>query len=71
MNEVKLEYYAKGVYKVVDIPEKSKGLGDTIEKITKATGIKWAVDKISEAVGKDCGCEQRKQTLNKLVPYKK
>lgn len=43
---------------------KSKGLGDTIEKITTATGIKKVVDKISEATGKDCGCEERKAKLN-------
>lgn len=43
---------------------KSKGLGDTIEKITAATGIKKVVDKISEATGKDCGCEERKAKLN-------
>ena len=48
---------------------KSKGLGDTIEKITKATGIKKVVDKVSKATGKDCGCNKRKETLNKLFPY--
>ena len=49
--------------------EKSKGLGDTIEKITKATGIKKVVDTVSKVVNKDCGCGQRKDTLNKLFPY--
>jgi hypothetical protein len=49
--------------------EKSKGLGDTIEKITKATGIKKVVEKISKATGKDCGCDQRKDNLNRLFPY--
>ena len=48
---------------------KSKGLGDTIEKITKATGIKKVVDTVSKATGKDCGCEDRKHTLNNLFPY--
>ncbi len=48
---------------------KSKGLGDTIEKITKATGIKKVVDTVSKATGKDCGCNKRKDTLNKLFPY--
>ena len=48
---------------------KSKGLGDTIEKITKATGIKKVVEKVSEVTGKDCGCNDRKNTLNKLFPY--
>ena len=49
--------------------KKSKGLGDTIEKITKATGIKKVVDTVSKAVGKDCGCNKRKETLNRLFPY--
>tara|TARA_B100001094_G_C17885642_1_gene649068 strand:- start:162 stop:314 length:153 start_codon:yes stop_codon:yes gene_type:complete len=48
---------------------KSKGLGDSIEKITKATGIKKVVDKI--AGKKDCGCNKRKEKLNKMFPYKK
>jgi len=49
---------------------KSKGLGDTIEKITEATGIKTVVEAISEATGIDCGCGERKELLNKLFPYK-
>ena len=52
-------------------PKKSKGLGDTIENITKATGIKAVVEAVSEATGIDCGCEGRKELLNKLFPYKK
>ena len=49
--------------------EKSKGLGDSIEKITKATGIKKIVEKVT---GKeDCGCGKRKEALNKKFPYKK
>ena len=51
--------------------KKSKGLGDSIEKITKATGIKKVVDTVSKAVNKDCGCAKRKDTLNKLFPYNK
>ena len=49
--------------------EKSKGLGDSIEKITKATGIKKVVDKISEVTKKPCNCGERKNTLNRLFPY--
>ena len=48
---------------------KSKGLGDTIEKITKATGIKTVVDTVSKTTGKDCGCNKRQQTLNRMFPY--
>mgnify|MGYP003132842932 FL=1 len=51
--------------------EKSKGLGDTIEKITKATGIKKVVETISKTAGKDCGCKKRKDNLNRLFPYNK
>ena len=50
---------------------KSRGLGDTIEKITKATGIKKVVDKISEVTKKSCNCGERKDTLNRLFPYNK
>ena len=50
---------------------KSKGLGDTIEKITKATGIKGSVDYVFDKLGVDCGCEARKEKLNKLFPYTK
>ena len=49
---------------------KSKGLGDTIEKITKATGVKAVVEAVSKATGKDCGCQKRKEALNEKFPYK-
>ena len=47
--------------------EESKGLGDTVEKFTEATGIKKIVKAIA---GEDCGCDERKAKLNKLVTYK-
>lgn len=48
--------------------KKSKGLGDTVEKVLIATGI----DKVARFVmGEDCGCEERKEKLNKLFPYAK
>ena len=43
------------------------GLGDSIEKITEATGIKKIVEFIA---GEDCGCDERKERLNQLIPYK-
>ena len=49
--------------------KKSKGLGDTIEKITKVTGIKKVVDTVSKVIDKNCGCGERKDTLNRLFPY--
>tara|TARA_R100001082_G_C4353456_1_gene155663 strand:- start:1462 stop:1626 length:165 start_codon:yes stop_codon:yes gene_type:complete len=50
---------------------KSVGLGDTIEKFTKSTGLKSLAKIASRAVGyKDCGCNKRKNWLNKQFPYK-
>ena len=48
---------------------KSKGLGDTIEKVTKATGIKKGVDAVSKATGKPCGWAKRRDSLNRKFPY--
>ena len=48
----------------------SQGLGDSIEKFTKATGIKTFVDKVSDGLNIPCGCQERKETLNKVFPYK-
>lgn len=55
--------------KEMKLNEKSKGLGDTIEKITTATGVKKVVENVAKAVGKDCGCKQRKDALNRMFPY--
>ena len=46
----------------------SKGLGDTVAKITKATGINKLVKFVA---GEDCGCDERKEKLNKLFQYAK
>ena len=51
--------------------QQSKGLGDTIEKITTATGIKKVVHAVTKAAGKeDCGCNKRREKLNQIFPYK-
>lgn len=47
---------------------KSKGLGDTVDKITTATGIKAIVKKATRG---GCGCEKRRKKLNDLFPYKR
>ena len=48
---------------------KSKGLGDTIAKLTTATGIKKVVDTVSKVTKKPCNCGERQDTLNRLFPY--
>ena len=49
--------------------DKSKGLGDTIEKITTVTGIKKIVETVANVVKKDCGCKKRQDALNRVFPY--
>ena len=39
------------------------GLGDVVEAITEVTGIKKAVKFLA---GEDCGCDERKEKMNKL-----
>jgi hypothetical protein len=52
--------------------QKSRGLGDTVEKITKATGIHSFTSFLqSNGLIRNCGCNKRKEALNKAVPYKK
>ena len=49
---------------------KSRGLGDDIEKLTRVTGIKKLVDNVSKGLNIPCGCEGRRDALNKVLPYK-
>jgi len=52
------------------LSQESRGLGDTIDKITTATGIKQVVHAVTKAVGKeDCGCNKRREALNQKFPY--
>ena len=52
--------------------KRSKGLGDSIEKVTRATGIKSLTDIAMRTAGyKDCGCNKRKEWLNTQFPYYK
>ena len=54
--------------------KKAKGLGDTIEHFTQATGIKSFTQVLGRTgilgKNKDCGCNKRKDQLNKAFPYK-
>lgn len=46
-----------------------RGRGDAIHKITTLTGIKAAVDTVSAVTGWDCGCEAKRQRLNREHSY--
>ena len=48
--------------------DKSVGLGDTVEKVLEATGIAKVAKFI---MGEDCGCDERKEKLNAIFPYRK
>jgi len=55
---------------VIQVIKKQEGLGDTVEFLLERTGIAYAVKMAAQAVGiEDCGCEGRKEYLNKKVPY--
>ena len=45
-----------------------KGLGDTLEATFKTLKIDRVVDKVVKV---DCGCSERRDTLNRVFPYKR
>jgi hypothetical protein len=52
----------------------SRGLGDTIHKVTTATGIKRIADtiaKVKKGTDECTPCEKRRQALNRAFPYQK
>jgi len=49
---------------------KSKGLGDSIKKVTSAVKLDVLAEKIAQSLGKaDCGCNKRQDYLNAKFPY--
>lgn len=50
-----------------EFESKPKGLGDSVEKALDITGISSLAKAI---IGDDCGCDERKSFLNKIVKYK-
>lgn len=51
------------------VHKKIRGLGDIVDAVTTATGIKRVVEAVSKATGVPCGCQKRRELLNKLVPF--
>ena len=61
---------------VIDLStiEPTEGLGTTIEKVLNSKILKPLTDLVKEVLwsdSEDCGCEERKKMLNKLIPYKR
>jgi len=48
----------------------SKGLGDTIAKLTHAVGLDKLAEILAQAAGaEDCGCNERRHIVNDWYPY--
>ena len=61
------KHYEDAYVASLNASNKSKGLGDDIEAFTTKTGIKSIVHAL---FGEDCGCDERKEWLNKKFPHK-
>jgi hypothetical protein len=48
---------------------RSRGLGDTLAKIAHTAGLDKLAELYTEITGMDCGCKNRQEALNKLIPY--
>ena len=53
-------------YKKKSSNSKPIGVGDVVDKVTEATGVKKLVKAV---VGDDCGCEERKRSLNRMFGF--
>lgn len=44
-------------------------LGDAVAAFTHATGLDKLAEKYTEITGRDCGCKERQELLNRLVSF--
>ncbi len=49
------------------IKNKPTGAGDIVENVLEKTGVAKVAKKV---LGEDCGCDERKEFLNKLMPVR-
>jgi hypothetical protein len=45
-----------------------QGLGDSVADLAHLTGMDQLAKLYEQVTGKDCGCEDRRQTLNQIFP---
>jgi hypothetical protein len=50
--------------------EEMKGFGDHVARIAQATRLDKLAKSIAKALKTDCGCDKRREILNKMFPYK-
>jgi hypothetical protein len=49
----------------------AKGVGDLIAIATKSIGLDKLAEKVAKTIGyDDCGCDKRREDLNKTFPLK-
>jgi hypothetical protein len=46
-----------------------RGLGDTVHRVASATGVTRVVKAVERMTGVPCGCPERRNRLNGLVPF--
>lgn len=57
--------------KYTETSHPSKGLGDDVKKVAGFFMIDTLAERIAKILNKkDCGCEKRREILNRIVPYK-
>jgi len=49
---------------------RSRGLGDTVHKAAKLIRADMGAKAYEKVTGKPCGCQERRDGLNRLHPYK-
>jgi len=45
-----------------------RGLGDTVADLAHITGLDKVAQFYERVTGKNCGCDQRRDTLNQILP---
>lgn len=51
--------------------ESGRGLGDAIADLAHLTGLDRVAKYYEKITGKSCGCDERQQALNRLLPLGK
>jgi len=47
----------------------ANGLGDVVADVTNITGVDRLAKLYEQLTGKPCGCDERREKLNQLVPF--
>jgi len=53
--------------KIVKNLERPLMLGDKLERVFRLVGIKRAAKLYEAKTGRSCGCDKRKETLNRII----